>query len=64
MYLQLNKGDRTEWDDPELVDRYLSMYVSGLTLDMGDRGREAIKLFLRRGADVGLCPRVEKLLVL
>ncbi len=64
MYLQLNKGDRTEWDDPELVDRYLSMYVSGLTLDMGDRGREAIKLFLGRGADAGLCPRIEKLLVL
>lgn len=63
-YLQLNKGDRTEWDDPELVDRYLSMYVSGLTLDMGERGREAIELFLGRAADEGLCPRVEKLHVL
>ncbi len=63
-HLQLNKGDRTEWDDPELVDRYLAMYVSGLTLDMGRRGREAIELFLGRGADEGLCPRVEKLTVL
>lgn len=64
MYLQLNKGDRTEWDDPELVDRYLSMYVSGLTLDMGERGRDAIESFLGRAAEAGLCPHVEKLLVL
>ena len=64
MYLQLNKGDRTEWDDPELVDRYLSMYVSGLTLDMGDRGRDAIRTFLDRGAELGLCPPVENLRVL
>ncbi|MFG0315112.1 MAG: MqnA/MqnD/SBP family protein, partial [Phycisphaerales bacterium] len=64
MYLQLNKGDRTEWDDPELVDRYLAMYVSGLTLDMGERGRDAIGSFLGRAADAGLCPRVEKLIVL
>ena len=64
MYLQLNKGERTEWDDPELVDRYLSMYVSGLTLDMGNRGREAIELFLGRAAEEGLCPKVEKLQVL
>jgi 1,4-dihydroxy-6-naphthoate synthase len=64
MYLQLNKGDRTEWDDPELVDRYLSMYVSGLTLDMGERGRDAIESFLGRATEAGLCPRVEKLTVL
>ncbi len=64
MYLQLNKGDRTEWDDPELVDRYLAMYVSGLTLNMGEQGRDAIGTFLGRAADAGLCPRVEKLIVL
>jgi len=63
-YLQLNKGDRTEWDDPDLVDRYLAMYVSGLTLDMGERGRDAIKAFLGRGADLGLCHHVENLLIL
>jgi len=64
MYLQLNKGDRAEWDDPELVDRYLAMYVSGLTLDMGPIGRDAIETFLGRAADEGLCKRVEKLAVL
>ena len=64
LYLQLNKGDRTEWDDPKLVDRYLSMYVSGLTIDMGERGRDAIESFLTRGAELGLCPRIENLRVL
>lgn len=63
-YLQFNKGDRTEWDDPELVDRYLAMYVSGLTIDMGQRGRDAIESFLGRGAELGLCPRIENLRVL
>lgn len=63
-YLQLNKGDRTEWDDPKLVDRYLAMYVSGLTLDMGTIGRDAIETFLGRGAQLGLCKRVENLTVL
>ncbi len=61
LYLQLNKGDRTEWDDPKLVDRYLAMYVSGLTLDMGEVGRDAIAEFLGRGADAGLCPQVENI---
>lgn len=64
MYLQLNKGERTEWDDPELVDRYLAMYVSGLTMDMGELGRDAIGTFLGRAAKAGLCPPVEKLIVL
>ena len=58
-YLQLNKGDRTEWDDPELVDRYLAMYVSGLTMDMGERGERAIRELLRRGAERGYCAAVE-----
>ncbi len=61
MYLQLNKGDRTEWDDPKLVDRYLAMYVSGLTLDMGEIGRDAIRSFLGRAAGEGLCPQVENI---
>jgi len=59
LHLQLNKGDRTEWDDPELVDKYLSMYVSDLTLDMGQAGREAITLLLTRGASAGLCESLE-----
>jgi len=61
LHLQINKGDRTEWDDPELVDKYLSMYVSDLTLDMGTAGREAIGLLLGRGAAAGLCESVESI---
>ncbi len=54
-HLQANKGSRTEWDDPELVDRYLAMYVSDLTIDMGERGLAAIGYLFGRGAQAGLC---------
>lgn len=54
-HLQRHKGDRTDWDDPELVDRYLAMYVSALTIDMGERGVRAIRHLLTRGHDAGLC---------
>lgn len=54
VYLRLNKGTRDEWDDDALVDRYLDMYVSPMTLDMGERGRVAIERFLALGADAGL----------
>lgn len=64
LYLQLNKGERTEWDDPELVDRYLAMYVSDLTLDMGRAGREAIAALLGMASEQGLCPPVENLTIL
>jgi len=32
------------------------MYVNSWTLDYGDRGRAAVRLFLERGAAVGLIP--------
>ncbi|MCL4220725.1 MAG: hypothetical protein KJZ65_05090 [Phycisphaerales bacterium] len=54
-HLQRHKGSRTEWDDPGLVDRYLAMYVSALTVDMGERGRRAIEHVLMRGHEAGLC---------
>ena len=54
-YLAANRGDRAEWDDPELLDRYLAMYVSGLTLDMGPAGARAIAELLGRGRAAGVC---------
>lgn len=57
-HLKAHQGERTEWDDEELVDRYLAMYVSALTQDMGERGRRAIELLLGRGASAGLCQAV------
>ncbi|MBO6513315.1 MAG: hypothetical protein JJ974_05055 [Phycisphaerales bacterium] len=64
LHLQINKGDRTEWDDPKLVDKYLSMYVSDLTLDMGPAGREAIELLLTRGAAAGLCKSLDTIQII
>ena len=34
--------------DPETVDRFVAMYVNDLTLDMGERGRDAIAQLLGR----------------
>lgn len=42
--------------DPATADRFVRMYVNDLTLDMGARGRRAIEVFLRRGAEAGLVP--------
>jgi 1,4-dihydroxy-6-naphthoate synthase len=48
--------------DRPLADRFVSMYVNDLTLDYGERGREAVRLFLDRGNASGVItvrPRVE-----
>jgi 1,4-dihydroxy-6-naphthoate synthase len=42
--------------DPATGDRFVGMYVNALTLDMGERGKQAIELFLRRGAEAGIVP--------
>lgn len=46
------------------VARYLGMYVTGLTRDMGDTGRHAIATLLGEGAAAGLCPRVHPITTL
>lgn len=43
---------------PEGLARYLDMYVTGLTVDLGAVGRRAIERFLAEGARAGLCPAV------
>lgn len=55
-FLRMRGGDRPEWSDDALVEKYLSMYVSGLTRDMGDAGRAALERILTEGAEAGLCP--------
>ena len=48
--------------DRPLADRFVGMYVNDLTLDYGDRGRRAVRLFLERGRAAGLItvePQVE-----
>lgn len=46
--------------EPDLaqVDRYVSMYVTELTRDLGEAGKNAIDRMLREGAAAGLCPAV------
>lgn len=39
------------------ADTFVGMYVNAWTLDYGERGREAIRLLLARGAEAGIIPR-------
>jgi len=38
------------------ADTFVSMYVNDWTLDYGDRGRQAVRLFLERGVEIGVIP--------
>jgi 1,4-dihydroxy-6-naphthoate synthase len=40
----------------EKADRFVGMYVNDWTLSYGERGREAVRLFLARGFDAGVLP--------
>ncbi len=42
--------------DRKKADAFVGMYVNQWTLDYGDRGREAIRTFLDRGAAAGIIP--------
>jgi 1,4-dihydroxy-6-naphthoate synthase len=41
----------------ERADQFVGMYVNGWTLDYGEKGREAIRRFLRLAHERGLLPR-------
>jgi 1,4-dihydroxy-6-naphthoate synthase len=41
---------------PELTDRFVAMWVNDLTLDYGDRGREAVRRLLDEGFEKGIIP--------
>ena len=43
--------------DREKNRRFVRMYVNEYTLDYGERGREAVRLFLRKGYEAGVLPR-------
>ncbi len=62
-FLRMHAKGRSEWLDDALVDRYLDMYVSGMTRDMGDRGRAALACLFEEGAELGLVPEVRDLRV-
>ena len=46
---------------PELADRFVAMWVNDLTLDYGDRGREAVKRLLAEGHNAGIIPHKVKI---
>ncbi len=55
-FLLMHAEDRPEWKDDALLKKYLAMYVSDLTLDMGGQGIKALSVLLKEGALAGLCP--------
>jgi 1,4-dihydroxy-6-naphthoate synthase len=42
--------------DPALADRFVGMWVNELTLDYGERGREAVRRLLAEGHERGIIP--------
>ena len=44
--------------DASKADQFVGMYVNDWTLDFGPRGREAVRLFLKRGFDAGVIPQL------
>ncbi len=44
--------------DNQTSDTFVGMYVNGRTLDMGEEGVKSIRLFLQRGAEIGLVPTI------
>ena len=47
--------------DRATADRFVGMYVNQRTVDYGERGRQAVRLFLERAHKAGLIPRVPTL---
>jgi 1,4-dihydroxy-6-naphthoate synthase len=52
------KASGTSAPTTQLVEKYVDMYVTDLTVDMGSAGVTAIEWLLREGAEAGLCPAV------
>ena len=40
-----------------IADRFVGMWVNDMTIEMGERGRRAVQLFLDRGFEAGVIPR-------
>jgi len=43
--------------DPKVADRFVGMWVNDMTVEMGERGRRAVQVFLDRGFEAGIVPR-------
>jgi 1,4-dihydroxy-6-naphthoate synthase len=43
--------------DPAVADRFVGRWVNEMTVEMGERGRRAVQLFLDRGVEAGVIAR-------
>jgi 1,4-dihydroxy-6-naphthoate synthase len=43
--------------DPEVADRFVGLWVNEMTVEMGEQGRRAVRVFLDRGFEAGVVPR-------
>jgi 1,4-dihydroxy-6-naphthoate synthase len=43
--------------DPAVADRFVGMWVNDMTVESGERGREAVQTFLDRGHEAGVIPK-------
>jgi len=49
--------------DYELGEKFVKMYVSELTIDMGEQGKKALELLFRKGHEKNLIPMVPEILL-
>ena len=45
---------------PDVADRFVAMWVNDLTLDYGERGKEAVRRLLKEGQEAGIIPNKVK----
>jgi 1,4-dihydroxy-6-naphthoate synthase len=43
--------------DPKVADQFVGMWVNDMTVDMGERGKQAVQTFLDRGFEAGVIPK-------
>jgi 1,4-dihydroxy-6-naphthoate synthase len=44
--------------DYKLGEKFVKMYVSELTIDMGEQGKKALELLFQKGFEKGLIPKI------
>lgn len=60
-FLRRAPGSKPEWQDDALLDQYLDMYVSPMTVDMGQQGKRALETLYQRAQAAGLLAEIPPL---
>jgi 1,4-dihydroxy-6-naphthoate synthase len=60
-FLRRAQGSKPEWQDDALLDQYLDMYVSPMTVDMGQQGKQALETLYQRAQAAGLISSIPPL---